>query len=101
MGESTDIVRTKGSIPRGRGRKRGDYTVTYENADDDTAKLCDVVVMIGVGTAMSRNDYDSQSELIASSNTTKPSTSIVSVVFDHNPNNIVKYGPNDYGNFYK
>jgi len=86
--ESTEIVQTRGAT------KNGHFTTTYD-AGYTGGNLCDVVVMIGVGTAMRRENYDGLSTLISTEQ------SIVTVFFDHNPGNMVKYGVEDYAVFVK
>ena len=57
--------------------------------DDDVSNNCETVVMIGVGTAMQSTQYSILSKAISTG------ASIVTVIFDPNPGNIVKYGTKD------
>jgi len=62
--------------------------------DESVPNACDTVLFIGVGTAMSVNDYDQISSLIV---TGKP---IVTIISDHDPRWFVKLSSKKFASFY-
>jgi len=59
--------------------------------DTNKGPHCDSMLILGVGTFMTVNDYDNLSRKIAAS-----SSSIMVIVADHNVNNIIKTSPERY-----
>jgi len=83
---TTDIVQGRGTIGR-----RGHYMYTY---DDTVSNNCETVLMIGVGSTMRSTQYNILSKAISTG------TSIVTVIFDPNNQNPVKFGAQNYAKFY-
>ena len=78
------------------GKKRIDSTAgtfKYRYAEGST---CDTVVMIGVGTAMTIEDYE-----LLSSDITSSDPSIVTIITDHNSGTLVKLRWQIYEEFYR
>jgi len=67
------------------------FFATY---DKDVSNNCETVVMIGVGTSMAVRQYD---QLATKISTGEP---IITVLFDHNPGNMVKLSGEKYANLY-
>jgi len=102
--ESATMIQENGSIVISKDKredkrvgiftvtKKGNYRYTY---DADVADNCESVVLIAVGTAMKTDQYDILAKLVSAD---KP---IVTVFFDPNPGNMVKFDRTKYSNFYK
>jgi len=71
------------------GEHKGEYKYYY-----DSTRSCGTVYFLGVGTAMTISDYDTVATMIVSG------FDIVTIVIDHNPDDLVKTSDTKYAWFY-
>eukprot|EP00533_Pseudo-nitzschia_delicatissima_P006843 CAMPEP_0116092348 /NCGR_PEP_ID=MMETSP0327-20121206/7998_1 /TAXON_ID=44447 /ORGANISM="Pseudo-nitzschia delicatissima, Strain B596" /LENGTH=391 /DNA_ID=CAMNT_0003583775 /DNA_START=150 /DNA_END=1325 /DNA_ORIENTATION=+ len=68
------------------------YHYVDECVGENTAKPCSDILLMGVGAAMSVENYD----IIARTIVSKAGSSLIVVIADSNPGNIVKFSPTKY-----